>query len=207
LSLLLPMPVAPGTPIRRWSHTIMLWIGGQVTTWNIIHSCFPSFYGIFARTLIDCEHGCCARKGETSWKAFSQIERGTIQRADAFEQKFLFISGCLALLSVPFFKSVTPFTSLHGCAARTRCTSGSSRNSCTREKKLQSTSKGLNVNYYSAAHMIRPVFYFFSGILLAVGALETSWLFEKLLAEGLNNSVGNIYAIQYPDWNIVCHCR
>lgn len=169
--------------------TIMLWIGGQVTTWNIIYSTFlASTTSLLVPLLIAT---FTMKRNVKSHEVNSRMETGIIQKATPFEQKFLFISGCLALLSVPVFKSVTHLPPYMGVLLAL----GSLWiiTELMHKNKQAEHKHGLTVH-----HILQRIdstsILFFLGILLAVGALETSGYLD-LLSETLNQKMGNIYII------------
>ena len=90
------------TPIGDVTTT-MLWIGGQITTLNIIKGVFlPSLACLIVPLLI------------TSWTlrgrevvAACPIERRAGYETTPFEQNFMFCMGIGTLISVPIFKAVT----------------------------------------------------------------------------------------------------
>ena len=169
--------------------TIMLWIGGQVTTWNIIYSTFlASITSLLVPLLIAT---FTMKRNLKSHEVNPGMESGVIQKVTPKEQKFLFVSGCLALLSVPVFKSVTHLPPYMGVLLALGflwiITELMHKNKQAEHKN------GLTVHYI-LQRIDSTSILFFLGILLAVGALETSGYLD-LLAETLNQKIGNIYTI------------
>jgi len=169
--------------------TIMLWIGGQVTSWNIIHSTFLASLASLGIPLLLASY--FLRKRKPGSEDLLMDEFGTIARTTPFEQKLLFVLGCLSLLSVPVFKTVTHLPPYMGVLLSLGIlwivTEIMHRNKEVDHKR------GLTVSYILKQIDTTSIL-FFLGILLAVGALETSGHLQ-LLAEALNHHVGNIYAV------------
>ncbi len=85
--------------------TIMLWIGGQVTTFNIMQATFLASFASLLVPMIIASFYLARKK--------TKMEEGILEGFDKkhmttpFEQNLLFVLGCLALLAVPVFKSLT----------------------------------------------------------------------------------------------------
>jgi Na+/H+ antiporter NhaD/arsenite permease-like protein len=170
--------------------TIMLWIGGQVTTFNIMGALFlPSVVSLLVPLL-----------------AASFFLKGTVQApaaplADAIthatpgttrlEQNSLFALGALGLLSVPVFKSATHYPPYMGVLLALGVL-------WYYTELLHRTKTAEARQQYTVANILRridtPSILFFLGILLAVGALDTSGHL-RLLAASLDQTFGNIYII------------
>lgn len=147
--------------------TTMLWIGGQISTESIVgHLFFPSLVSMLVPLIL-----------------LTFIIEGELQKADMispadpmlkttdFDQKFIFISGLIVLVSVPVFKTVThlpPFMGmLLGLGVLWFITEVIHR------KKEVETKKKLSV-VRALEHMDVPSVLFFLGILLAVSVLQNT---------------------------------
>jgi len=170
--------------------TIMLWIGGQVSTLGIIKATFlASAVSLLAPLLVATV--VMRRQGEP--EATSDM-KDTKKASDTtpFERNLLFGLGVAALLFVPVFKTVThmpPYMGiLLGVGALWYVTEFLHRG------KEHETRHGLSVA--AMLHRIdSPAILFFLGILLAVGALDASGHLH-LMSEVLNHTfAGNIYVI------------
>ncbi len=170
--------------------TIMLWIGGQVTTFNIMGALFlPSLISLLVPLL-----------------AASFFLRGTVQPPEVhladelthasvgtsrFEQNALFALGAIGLLSVPVFKSTTHYPPYMGVLLALGVL-------WYFTELLHRTKTPETRRNFAVANILRridtPSILFFLGILLAVGALDTSGHL-RLLAATLDQTFGNIYII------------
>lgn len=168
--------------------TIMLWIGGQVSTVKIMQSLFiPSAVSLLVPLLIASFY----LKGKMEAKNLHEehIDKGFV--LPAWEKNLMLVLGGVALLSVPVFKYFTHFPPYMGILLSLGLlwyiTEFLHRGD---PKEVQ--------HDYSVGAMLRridtPSILFFLGILLAVGALDTSGHLV-LAADFLNNSIGNIYLI------------
>jgi Na+/H+ antiporter NhaD/arsenite permease-like protein len=126
-------------------------------------------------------------------------ETDYLQKTTPGEQKILFFLGCLALLSVPVFKTLTHLPPYMGVLLALGLlwiiTELMHKNKPAEHKH------GLTVNYI-LQRIDSTTILFFLGILLAVGALETSG-YLGLLAEGLNQTHWKYLCYQYHHWSIV----
>src|SRR5688572_13958517 len=85
--------------------TIMLWIGGQVTTFSIMKATFlASFACLFVPLLFASYY---LRRDKDALEQLSETEMKASRITTPFEQKLLFFLGGVALLSVPVFKAIT----------------------------------------------------------------------------------------------------
>jgi Na+/H+ antiporter NhaD/arsenite permease-like protein len=166
--------------------TIMLWIGGQVTTVNIITYVFlPSLATMIAPLLIVT----FTVKGKVQRP---QLENGENQDfTTAFERRLLLIMGVSALLFVPVFKTVThlpPYMGmLFGLGVIWVTTEIMHRN-----KPLEDKRKLTVIGILKKVDV--PTIFFFLGILTAVAALQSMGHLD-LLAGILDENLHNIYAI------------
>lgn len=169
--------------------TIMLWIGGQVTSFNIIQSTFLASFASLLIPLLLASY--FLRKRKPGSEELLKDEYVKQNHTSPFEKNLLFVLGCLSLLSVPVFKTVTHLPPYMGVLLSLgiiwMVTEIMHRNKDVEHKR------GLTVSQILQRIDTTSIL-FFLGILLAVGALETSGHL-KLLAEALNEKVGNIYAI------------
>ena len=170
--------------------TIMLWIGGQVTTLGIIKSTFfASVVCLLAPLLV----ATVVIRRQSDPDDTAELKEMTKEsETTPFERNLLFVLGVTALLFVPVFKTVThmpPYMGiLLGVGALWYVTEFIHRD------KEHETRHGFSVA--NTLHRIdSPAILFFLGILLAVGALEASGHLH-LLSEALNHAfAGNIYVI------------
>lgn len=162
--------------------TTMLWIGGQVTTANIITKLlFPSLIALIVPLSV-----------------FSFMLKGTInvqpttndnlRTALPFERNIFFFSGVGALLFVPVFKTVThlpPFMGMMFSLGLLWLLSEILHKDKDEEEKSR----------YSVLHALRkidmPSVLFFLGILIAISALQSTGALSKL-AVFMDERIGNI---------------
>ncbi|RCR70790.1 sodium:proton antiporter NhaD [Larkinella punicea] len=167
--------------------TIMLWIGGQITTLNVMKSLFiPSVVSL----LIPLLAATYFFRGHSDMPQPDKVY-GEKMMTTLFERNSLFVLGGVGLVSVPFFKTVTHYPPYLGVLLSVGLlwyVTEFMHRSKEDEKK-----QGLSVA--SILHRIdTPSILFFLGILLAVGALDTSGHL-RLMANTLDQSIGNIYFI------------
>lgn len=168
--------------------TIMLWIGGQVTTFHVMQELIlPSFVSLLVPLLA----ASFFLKGKVQAPEQS-LESGHGQVSTTpFEQNAMFILGGLGLLSVPVFKSITHYPPYMGVLLSVGVLWAFTE-MLHRSKEVE-VKRGLSV-----ANILRrvdtPSILFFLGILLAVGALDTSGHL-RMLATTLDETFGNIYII------------
>lgn len=165
--------------------TIMLWIGGQVTTWNIISRLLvPSLVCLVLPLM---------------WLSYNM--RGTIERPSEQDmaterviskrqQYMVFILGVVTLLGVPVFKTYThlpPFMGImFGLAVLWMYTE------YVHTRAMEETGQ------YQVAAILRRIDHssilFFLGILIAVAGLQTAGHLT-LLSGWLSEHIPNVYAI------------
>jgi Na+/H+ antiporter NhaD/arsenite permease-like protein len=166
--------------------TIMLWIGGQVTTVNIISHVFvPSLFTMLVPLVI------------VSFTMKGNVQRPVLENGESqefttpFERKLLLIMGVGALLFVPVFKTVThlpPFIGmLFGLGVIWATTEVMHR-----KKPLKDKRKLTVLSILRKVDM--ATIFFFMGILLAVAALQSAGQLD-LLSKYLDEKFHNIYAI------------
>ncbi|MCB8998488.1 MAG: sodium:proton antiporter NhaD [Bacteroidales bacterium] len=165
--------------------TIMLWIGGQVSTVSIItRVIIPSLINIIVPLIV-----------------LSFVLKGSISRPDTksdnaglatiFERKLMLILGVGGLLFVPVFKTVTHLPPYMGMLLSLSIIwlvteimhSG---------KDVEVKSKLKITNILKRVEL--PTVFFFLGILSAVAALQSAGHLA-LLAKSLDSSLGNVFLI------------
>lgn len=168
--------------------TIMLWIGGQVSSISIIEAIIaPSIVCLLVPLIV----ASFLLKGKLESKEITDENLKDKPIWSPWEKKLMFALGGLALLSVPVFKYLTHFPPYMGVLLALGVlwyiTEFLHRG---KEKETQ--------REYSVSSILRridmPSILFFLGILLAVGALDTSGHLN-LAANVLNDTIGNIYLI------------
>ncbi|MCK4569811.1 MAG: sodium:proton antiporter NhaD [Bacteroidales bacterium] len=166
--------------------TIMLWIGGQVTTANIIMYVFlPSMATMIVPLLI------------VTFTVKGNVQRPMLDNGEtsvfttAFERKLLLIMGISALLFVPVFKTVThlpPYMGmLFGLGVIWVTTEILHRN-----KPLEDKRKLTVISILKKVDI--PTIFFFLGILTAVAALQSMGHLD-VLARYLDENLHDIFAI------------
>ncbi len=166
--------------------TIMLWIGGQVTTVNIITYVFlPSVVTMVVPLIVVSLY----LKGEVQRPVLEHDE--TDEFTTNFERKLLFFMGVGALLFVPVFKTYThlpPFMGmLFGLGVIWATTE-----IMHRKKPLHDRRQLTVVGILRSVDV--PTIFFFLGILTAVAALQSAGHLD-VLAKYLDETLHNIYAI------------
>ena len=166
--------------------TIMLWIGGQVTAANIITGVFfPSLVTIVVPLLL------------LSITVKGNVSRPTIENVKVkanttpFESKLILIMGVGTLLLVPVIKTTThlpPFMGmLFGLGIIWLTTEILHRNKSTEERSKLTVLGALK-------NTDMGIIFFFMGILLAVGLLESVGILD-IMSKYLNDNFSSIYAI------------
>jgi len=167
--------------------TIMLWIGGHVTTLNIIIKTFiPSLLSM----VIPLAILSFMLKGEVRRPAHRNPEEHANPTSD-FERNFIFFLGVGSLLFVPVFKTIThlpPYLGMLWGLGILWVTTELMHKSKNEEQKPRLTVVGI------LRRVDTPSVLFFLGILLAVAALQSAGHL-RLLAESLDKHVGNLYLI------------
>ncbi|MGV8945023.1 MAG: sodium:proton antiporter NhaD [Lutibacter sp.] len=169
------------TPIGDVTTT-MLWIGGQITSVNIIHRLFfPSLLSMIVPLSI------------ISFMVKGHFQRNINSNQQSiilnFEKNIVFFTGISALIFVPIFKSIThlpPFIGiLFGLSVLWIVSELLNRNR-VQEERITVTNALRKIDI--------PSILFFLGILIAVAALESTGLLSSL-ATHLTSSVGNLKII------------
>ncbi len=166
--------------------TIMLWIGGQVTTLNIILKVFlPSLVTMVVPLIIVS----FTMKGEVTRPVLGNGE--TNEFTSAFERKLMLFMGVGALLFVPVFKTTThlpPFLGmLFGLGVIWATTEILHRN-----KPLEDKRKLTVIGILRKVDM--ATIFFFLGILLAVASLQSAGHLNEM-SKYLDENLHNVYAI------------
>ena len=162
--------------------TTMLWIGGQITAWNIIRTLFIPSLVVCIIPLLIVAARFRGKYIEAKKEGGSQVTEGG---------NIIFMSGMGLLVCVPIFKSVThlpPFMGMLFALAIiwVITTIVHFRKNTWEDEKL------------SVANALQKIdgasILFFLGILLAVSALQTAGALQ-VLAKGLSTHLKNDYAI------------
>lgn len=152
--------------------TTMLWIGGQITSFNIVvTSIVPSLVCMLAPLIF------------MSFKMKGNVERPTESSKDNYDyvpkkqQYIIFFSSVLVLIMVPVFKTLThlpPYMGiLLGLSVLWIITEVIRRKDNNKEKGALSVS-------YALMKIDTPSILFFLGILLSVAALESTGVLAEL---------------------------
>ncbi len=173
------------TPIGDVTTT-MLWIGGQITTGNIMLKLFLPSMACLVVPLILLSFRIRGKIENTEVEEITQTNPTT-----SFERKLILGLGIGALVFVPVFKTIThlpPFLGiLFGLGILWVVTELIHKNKNDADKDV-----------YSVVHALRkadtPSVLFFLGILVAISALESTHLLSELAA-GMDRTIGNINII------------
>lgn len=174
------------TPIGDVTTT-MLWIGGQITSANImLHLILPSLACLFVPLVILS----FTMKGKIV-NPVGEEETNNLEKTTSFERTLIFGLGIGALIFVPVFKTIThlpPFMGmLFGLGVLWVVTEIIHKKKNEEEK-----------NVYSVVHALQkidvPSVLFFLGILIAIAALESTQLLHQL-AQWMDENIGNLSVI------------
>ncbi len=162
--------------------TTMLWIGGQITSANIIIKLiFPSLVCLFVPLI----YYSFKMKGELNLKQLNVTKSKTF--TTEFERRFVFFLGIGVLVFVPVFKTIThlpPYMGiLFGLGLLWVATEIIHKNKNDEDKKKLSV-------VYTLRKIDIPTILFFLGILLSVAALQSAGQLIKL-SDLLNDKIGN----------------
>jgi len=166
--------------------TIMLWIGGQVTSFNIIAMVFlPSLFTMVVPVVI------------MSFIMKGDIERPVLDSGETkefttpFERNLLFFMGVGGLLFVPIFKTIThlpPYMGMLISLGVIWITTEILHKNKSQEDRRTLTVVGV------LRKVDVPTIFFFLGILSAVAALQSAGQLG-LAASWLDKNVGDVYVI------------
>lgn len=166
--------------------TIMLWIGGQVTTVNIIaYVIFPSLITMIVPLILLT----FTLKGNIERPKLDEHENREFTTAG--ERKLLLIMGVSGLLFVPIFKTVTHLPPYMGMLLSLGVI-WITTEVLHRKKPLEDRRKLTIVGVLRKVDV--PTVFFFMGILTAVAALQSAGHLG-VLAKYLDENVGDIYVI------------
>jgi Na+/H+ antiporter NhaD/arsenite permease-like protein len=171
--------------------TTMLWIGGQVTTLNIIRELIlPSLVALLVPLVIlTMRYKADAQVATSSGR--QGISRPYVTPAARRERRIMLAIGLGGMVFVPIFKTLTHLPPYMGMMLVLGCIWVAS-------EMLHSDKDEAERQKYTAAYALSridaPSILFFLGILLAVGALESTGIL-RALAESLSRSVGNLDVI------------
>lgn len=171
--------------------TTMLWIGGQITTTNIIRQLLvPSLVSLLVPLSILTMLYKPDQQATTS-SATQGISRPYVTKAARRERRIMLAIGLGGMLFVPIFKTVThlpPYMGMMLVLGLIWVASEvlhSDKDEAERQKFTAA---------YALSRIDAPSILFFLGILLAVSALEATGVLRSL-AESLSRSVGNLDVI------------
>lgn len=168
------------TPIGDVTTT-MLWIGGQITSLNIMEVLFvPSVICLMAPLLV---LGVTMKRSVNSFPENPHAADGP----PASHGKVMFVTGVGALISVPIFKTVTHMPPFMGILLGLGIL-------WIISELLNPGKDEITHKHYTVAGALQridvPSVLFFLGILLAVGALETMQVLQHL-AQALEQTLGD----------------
>ncbi|MBK8606669.1 MAG: sodium:proton antiporter NhaD [Chitinophagaceae bacterium] len=166
--------------------TTMLWIGEQVTTWNIMIKTFiPSLVCMIIPTYFIARQ----MKGKLKKPVVTDVANSIT--STRFERNIVFFFGVGMLLFVPVFKTIThlpPFMGiLFGLSVLWIVTE------IIHHEKDEAEKGVLSVNH-ALRKIDTPSVLFFLGILLSIAALEVTGILTDAAAF-MDNAVGNINII------------
>jgi Na+/H+ antiporter NhaD/arsenite permease-like protein len=173
------------TPIGDITTT-MLWIGGQITTGNVmIKLIVPTLVCLVAPLILLS----FSIKGKIESVVITETKQAN--QTNGFERKLILGLGVGALIFVPVFKTIThlpPFLGiLFGLGILWVVT-----------EMIHKDKNDEDKNIYSVVHALRkadvPSVLFFLGILVAIAALESTHLLANL-ATYMDSTIGNINII------------
>jgi Na+/H+ antiporter NhaD/arsenite permease-like protein len=165
--------------------TIMLWIGGQVTTLSIMtRVILPSLFTM----IVPLALLSFTLKGEV---ARPEIDANEKVYTTPFERKLFLIMGVSGLLFVPVFKTITHLPPYLGMLLSLSVIWLVSE--LIHRDKPEEIKKRLKV-IYILQKVDTPTIFFFLGILSAVAALQSAGQLT-ILASTLDDKLGNIFLI------------
>ncbi|MBE7179564.1 MAG: sodium:proton antiporter NhaD, partial [Mucilaginibacter polytrichastri] len=171
--------------------TTMLWIGGQITTVNIIRTLFlPSLVSmIIPLLLLTRQYKPDEQTEKTTAK--QGISRPYVTPIARRDRRIMLAVGLGGMLFVPIFKTLThlpPYMGMMLVLGLIWVVSELIHSDKDESERQTFTAA------YALSRIDTSSILFFLGILLAVGSLEVSGILRQL-AESLNQSVGNLDVI------------
>jgi NhaD family Na+/H+ antiporter len=169
--------------------TTMLWIGGQITSTNIIMKLFiPSLVCLIVPLAVLTR----VMKGSAASVApVLKHETGSIRASTSFERNLVFFLGIGSLVFVPIFKTITHLPPYMGILLALGVI-------WIITEIVHHQKDEADKNSLSVGHALRkidvPSILFFLGILLAVSALQSAGTLT-LVANLMNEKIGNESAI------------
>ncbi|OIN58204.1 sodium:proton antiporter NhaD [Arsenicibacter rosenii] len=168
--------------------TTMLWIGGQVTTGNIITTLFiPSLASLLVPLTI-LTFSYPAETQVTSTSATKGISRPYVNVQARRDRRLMLSIGLGGMLFVPIFKMVTHLPPYMGMMLVLGCIWVASE---LIHKDKDEAERRKFTAAYALSRIDVPSILFFLGILLAVGTLEVTGVLTTL-AQALDKAVGNL---------------
>jgi NhaD family Na+/H+ antiporter len=166
--------------------TTMLWIGGQISAWNIILKLFiPSVLCLLVPMFL------LSFKLKGNAVRPTSIENGSKNHSTERERNIIFFSGLGALVFVPVFKTIThlpPFMGvLFGLGIVWIITE------IIHSKKEETNKDSLSV-VRALQRIDVPSILFFLGILIAIAALQSAGILSQL-AVFMDERIGNLNII------------
>ena len=160
--------------------TIMLWVGGQVTAWNIIYSIFiPSLVCMIVPLL----YITLKLKGSIQSPDLTSLN-SEISSVNTLERNLIFYMGVLGLLFVPIFKITTGLPPYVGMLL-SLCVLWVNTEILHRDKNYEQR------RHLSVIGVLKkvdtPTIFFFLGILLAVAGLQSAGQLD-IVAKYLENT-------------------
>lgn len=171
--------------------TTMLWIGGQVTTVNIISQLFfPSLVCLLVPLTV-LSFTLPSNEPRERASVTRYPSRPYVDALTRRDRRIMFAAGLAAIVMVPIFKSLThlpPYMAMLLALGAVWVVS----------ELVHADKDEQDRERFSVAHALSkvdvPSILFFLGILLAVGCLEAAGILEQV-ARSLNESVGNLDVI------------
>jgi Na+/H+ antiporter NhaD/arsenite permease-like protein len=175
------------TPIGDVTTT-MLWIGGQITTENIVQKLFLPSLACLLFPLLYLSY-------KTKGNIDRQLEEGQVRKLDStpFERKLVLTLGVAALVFVPIFKYLTHLPPYMGVLLGLGVL-------WVVIELVHHKKEEEQKNKFSVLTALKKVdsatVLFFLGILLSIGAMQSAGQLT-LMADFLDEKVGNFYAINF----------
>lgn len=169
--------------------TTMLWIGGQITTLNIITAIFLPSMACLVVPLLYLSWRMKGSKVTPPGQMNLKEEPNVTPR----QRTIIFVVGMLGLLFVPVFKTVTHLPPFMGMLFSLSVLWVISE--LINSDRDQAIDSGLHI-LAVLKRIDTPSVLFFLGILMAVSALQATGILA-MVANGLDNTVGNIDVIVF----------